>query len=158
MPIVKCKICASEFYVKPSHQAKGYGKYCSRDCQYIGRRKGKYVTCDICNKEIWKTPKALKSSKSGKFFCGRSCQTKWRNKIFSGDKHPNWQGGEHRQYRSFMLQGHKKQICKLCGLKDKRVLVVHHLNSNRKNNDLDNLIWLCCNCHYLVHHYNVKCK
>jgi len=156
MPIVKCKICSTEFYVKPSQQKLGYGKYCSVKCQVEGRKKGKFVYCTICNKKTWKRPKALKHSKSGKFFCGKSCQTIWRNKFYSGDKHPNWQGGEHQHYRSFMLKGNTKQICKICGNKDKRVLIVHHLDENRRNNNIANLIWLCCNCHYLVHHYKIK--
>jgi len=32
-------------------------------------------------------------------------------------------------------------------------LIVHHIDKNRNNNGIENLIWLCQNCHYLVHHY-----
>lgn len=150
MPVNKCGICSAEFYVKPSHIKLGYGKYCSTKCMGLGRRQGKYVLCNICDKEIWKMPKALKKSKSGKFFCGKSCQTKWRNKEFSGIKHPNWRGGEFTYYR-IMKENKIRPICHNCGYKNKRALVIHHKDQNRRNNSISNLIWLCRNCHYLIH-------
>lgn len=150
MPEKKCKICNANFYVKPSHLKLGYGKYCSRKCQFLGQKKGKLVYCHICRKETWKTPRALKCSKSKKYFCSKSCQTIWRNKKFSGKFHSNWQGGEN-VYRRLMIKSKIPKKCQLCGIKDKRVLVVHHQDLNRKNNNLNNLIWLCRNCHYLKH-------
>ncbi|MBU0613075.1 HNH endonuclease [Patescibacteria group bacterium] len=150
MPQSKCKICSKEFYVKPSHQKLGYGKYCSRDCAAQGRRKGKYILCEICGSEVWKMPKHIRNSKSKKYFCSKSCQTKWRNKEFSGTKHPNWKGGEYTYHR-VMIKHKIKPICSNCGIKDKRILVIHHKDHNRKNNEIDNLIWLCRNCHYLIH-------
>jgi hypothetical protein len=150
MPQKKCKICDTEFYVKPSHIKLGYGKYCSAACHHQGLRKGKLVHCHICEKEAWKQPKALKNSKSGKFFCSKSCQTKWRNKEYKGTKHANWQGGEYTYYK-VMKENNVPPVCKDCGIKNRRVLVIHHKDSNRKNNQLENLIWLCRNCHYLVH-------
>jgi len=32
----------------------------------------------------------------------------------------------------------------------------NHIDSNRKNNNLNNLIWLCMNCYYLVHNHYEK--
>lgn len=154
MPQVKCKICNKSFYIKPSHQRYGWGKYCSRKCRDIGARKGKFVLCATCGKETWKTPKALNGSKSGKFFCSKSCQTKWRNEYFSGNRHPNWKGGFSREYREILIKSGIKPICKLCGLQDKRLLVVHHKDKNHKNHNDKNLVWLCLNCHYLVHNHN----
>lgn len=154
MPQVKCKICDKEFYVKPSHQKLGYGQYCSRVCMHLGQRKGKWMICHVCGKETWKTPKDIKGSKSGKFFCNKSCSTLWRNKLFSGKKHPNWRGGEYT-YRRLMKTFNFPLICKKCGIHDQRVLVVHHLDRNRKNNKVENLIWLCHNCHFLVHNHNM---
>jgi HEPN domain-containing protein len=33
---------------------------------------------------------------------------------------------------------------------------VHHKDFNHHNNEYDNLILLCSNCHTYLHHYNVK--
>lgn len=150
MPYLKCKICKNELYVKPSHQKMGYGKYCSIDCKHLAQRKGKYVICEVCGKEVWKMPKAIKHSKSGKYFCNKSCQALWRNKFYSGKLHPNWKGGEY-VYPKIMKKYNIPPICKKCGISDKRVLLIHHLDHNRKNNTIKNLIWLCRNCHYLIH-------
>lgn len=155
MPLVRCKICNKEFYIKPSHLRYGEGKYCSRKCQYKGQRKGKFVHCCICGKKIWRKPRYLKRSKGGNFFCSRSCQTLWRKQYYSGDKHPRWKGGRYYlTFRNILLRKGITPICKICGKKDKRVIVVHHVDKNRNNNDFKNLVWLCFNCHYLVHNFN----
>ncbi|MBI1863746.1 HNH endonuclease [Candidatus Woesebacteria bacterium] len=51
-----------------------------------------------------------------------------------------------------MLRNGKKPICVVCGLEDERILNVHHIDRNRQNNKLSNLVWVCMNCHYLIHH------
>jgi len=158
MPKGKCKICGKSFYAKPSHIKKGWGKYCSPECQHEAQLKGEFVYCGICGKKIWRPPKQLTHSKSGKFFCSKSHQTLWRNKIYSGPNHPFWKGGEHQEYKSFLLQSGIAQKCKLCSCRDRRVLVVHHLDEKRNNNSLKNLIWLCLNCHHLVHYYKSQIK
>ena len=157
MPQVNCKICNTEFYARPSHLKRGGGKFCSRDCQYEGQKKGVFILCDICGKEKWKTPKEIKQSKSGKHFCGKKCQTIWRNKYFSGEKHSNWRGGEFL-YQRIMKENRIKAVCNVCGNTDKRILIIHHINHNRKHNTIDNLVWLCRNCHYLVHIFGQKLK
>lgn len=45
------------------------------------------------------------------------------------------------------------QACAKCKSTDKRILAVHHKDRNRQNNTVSNLVWLCHNCHFLVHHY-----
>ena len=154
MPIVKCLICNSELYVKPSHQKKGWGKYCSISCRTKSQFNGKSVTCFICKKEVYRSLEGLKKSKSNKFFCTKTCQTIWRNTIlFIGDNHSNWKHGE-SAYRRIMMATGKEKICNLCKTIDTRILIVHHIDKNRENNSISisNLVWLCHNCHYLVHH------
>lgn len=59
-------------------------------------------------------------------------------------------------YRSILTHSKVLAVCKLCKNKDKRVLAVHHLDRQRSNNKVENLLWLCHNCHHLVHHYNIE--
>ena len=150
----KCRICGKEFYVKPSHLRRGWGKYCSKKCQNKGQLKGRFVYCSQCGKKIWRIPRDLKHSKSGKFFCSKSCQAKWRNKVYAGPKHSFWDGGI-SMYRRMLIEKGIPRICARCKCKDERILSVHHRDKNRRNNEIKNLTWLCLNCHYLVHRYNV---
>lgn len=149
---VNCKFCQKEFYAKPSWLKKGHGIYCSNDCRYSSSRQGKNVVCFSCGKETYKQPKALTRSKSGLYFCGKSCQTKWRNGVYIREKHPNWKGG-HASYRELMGRQDDKPACTLCKVNDVRVLAVHHIDGDRSNNVIENLAWLCHNCHHLVHHH-----
>ncbi len=157
MPQVNCKICKTEFYAKPSWLKQGWGIFCSRLCLYQGRRKGKIIKCFICGKESYKQPKALNKSKSKKYFCGKSCQTTWRNSVFIGNKHANWKNGN-SAYRTILTRNGIPKICRLCNTDDKRILAVHHIDHNRGNNKVNNLTWLCHNCHFLVHHHDQECK
>lgn len=147
----RCETCLKEFDAKPSHVKMGWGKFCSNKCHHISMKNGKFVECDQCKVKVYKNNTKLSLSKSGKFFCGKSCQTKWRNKYFSGSKHSNWINGE-STYRSILLKNDIKRICKRCQNADIRVLVVHHVDHNRKNYHIKNLIWLCRNCHFLIHY------
>lgn len=155
MPDVKCRICGKSFHAKPSWIKRGHGKYCSMGCKRDAQKNGKVVKCFICSKDTYKRKKALVRSKSGKFFCNKSCQTIWRNQEFRGPHHGNWKGGEHVQYRKILNKNKIKPICKLCKTKDTRILCAHHLDRNRKNNDVSNLIWVCRNCHHLIHNCGV---
>lgn len=152
MPFVDCKICSKEFYAKPSWLKRGFGKYCSVQCQRLGQRTGYIVNCHICNKEVYKSGKALRHSKSKKYFCGKSCQTKWRNShVYIGNRHPNWKNGRF-SYKTVLRRHKIPGVCRLCRTKDIRILATHHIDKNHLNDKLGNLAWLCHNCHYLVHH------
>ena len=146
-----CKVCGTGFYAKPSHKARGWGRYCSKACQYKGQMTGTTFACSVCGKDTYKNKLSTTRSKSGKYFCNKSCQTIWRNSQYSGEKHLNWVTGK-ASYRAALQRTGQQQVCQKCKTTDKRVLAVHHKDRNRDNNNLSNLMWLCHNCHYLVHH------
>jgi len=151
---VACGRCGASFLAKPSHIAMGFGKYCSRECSALNQRTGRDVACHACNKVVYRIPKYLERSKSGKFFCTKSCQTIWRNKEFSGARHANWRHGM-ASYRNILLRAGKQVVCDVCKTTDGRVIIAHHKDKNRLNNSVTNLVWLCRNCHFLVHHYDM---
>ena len=151
---VSCARCLKLFSAKPSHIALGFGKYCSRHCSSLHQKTGKEVLCSICGKTVYRTPKYLKKSKSGKFFCTKRCQTLWRNQLYVGERHANWKHGR-AAYRSVLGRIKRPKVCVVCKTKDMRVLAVHHIDRNRLHNNPKNLAWLCHNCHFLVHHYDV---
>lgn len=152
MSDVSCTICGNTFYAKPSHVAKGWGKYCSKKCQYKGQSTGSIIPCAVCGKKTYKNITDQKRSQSGNLFCSGRCQTIWRNKQYSGEKHANWTNGK-SVYRDIMKRKNTPAECEKCKSRDYRILAVHHKDKNRENNNPYNLIWLCHSCHYLVHHF-----
>ena len=153
MPWLNCKICNSKFYAKPRHIKIGWGKYCSDVCKFEAQKRGTTVSCENCDKQLYRTPNDFRKSKSNLFFCNRSCHASWRNRnLRIGENHPNWLTGV-TTYRKLMLKNSKELKCKNCNFVDKRVLIVHHKDRNRSNNDLSNLELLCRNCHYLEHEF-----
>lgn len=151
---VTCKKCGKAFTVKPSQIVYGYGKFCSRICAQWHVKNGKEVACSRCGVVIYRTRRMLARSKSSEYFCTKRCQTLWRNQLYVGEKHANWQHGR-SVYRDLLKRSGSKQVCEVCGTKDQRILIVHHIDRNRMNNKPENLAWLCHNCHFLVHHYDV---
>jgi hypothetical protein len=147
-----CPTCTKKFQIKPSRLKDGYKKYCSRACAHASTRLGKTVSCHGCGKKVYKSRKALNGSKSSTFFCTKSCQTKWRNTTYVREKHANWKGGTHT-YRQMLIESGTPQVCGHCGATDLRILAAHHLDEDRSNNTVENLAWLCHNCHHLIHHY-----
>jgi len=150
---VTCKQCGKSFLVKPFFIRIGAGKYCSAKCQHQSARTGSWFKCENCAKDVYRTPKYINASKSKKYFCNKSCQTVWRNQEFSGERHHNWRHGE-ASYRNIMKRAGKAPVCELCRSADERVIIVHHKDKNRRNNALENLVWLCRNCHHIVHHFS----
>lgn len=147
----KCKICGETFYIKDFHAKKGWGKYCSIECRTKSQFNGKWVKCVNCGKKIYRTPRDYRKSKSKRFFCTVSCHCSWENKnVRCGVNSPNWIAGE-SAYRDLLRRLRIPYKCAKCGITDKRVLIVHHKDENRKNNSADNLERLCCNCHAILH-------
>lgn len=158
MPIRRtCVYCGKEFSTKQFFIDKGQGKYCSRDCAYAHRKKGKECTCAVCGKKTYKTMTQLERSKSRKYFCSKGCQTVWRNTQFVGEKHANWKDGNYA-YKSVLSRAGIAPVCIMCGNTDSRVMAVHHRDENRKNNKVENLVWICHNCHHLVHYHEDEKK
>lgn len=148
-----CVVCGIKILIKESHAKRGWGKYCSKKCQAKAQLKGKWVKCGYCGKQIYRTPKDFARSKSNKFFCSVSCHCSWENENSRcGENAPNWIAGQ-TVYRRLLKRQGKLQKCNACGISDKRVLVVHHRDGNRRNNKVENLEWLCMNCHHISHYF-----
>lgn len=155
--INKCLVCEKSFYTKLSWVKKGGGKYCSLFCKYSSSKKGDDIPCYICGKVVYHPKGRINRSKSKKYFCSKSCQTVWRNSEYIGIKHSNFKDGR-STYRNVLIRNKIPAICLLCKIEDKRVLAGHHLNKDKKDNKIENLVWLCHNCHHLVHHYDGEVK
>lgn len=161
---VKCDYCGKDFEKEPRRvnesNSRGWKHYCSKECQAKAKTTKIKCKCAFCGAEIEKLPSEIKNSKYGNVFCNKKCACSYNNSHFrSGENNPNWQGGngtgKSSIYGKLAFKNYEHK-CVLCGFNISQALQVHHIDCNRKNNVLDNLIILCANCHCLVHYGNVE--
>lgn len=155
-----CEYCSNTFNARLKEVKRGYGRYCTRSCSTKAHRAIEAaavvpnVSCSNCSKEFYKNDSKKKLSKSGHFFCCRSCKD-FAQRIggIAEIMPPHYGTGngvhDYRQ-RAFDAYEHS---CASCGwnLIDD-VLEVHHKDRDRSNNDLSNLILLCPTCHDTEHY------
>lgn len=145
------KLCSSYnnlFYV-PKHILEK-SKYCSRQCSDKCREhknNKKLLVCAKCFQEFKVCPSKLKNSKSGFHFCSRKCKDEAQRLEGIKEIHPShYRNGDfaYRRY-AFRIKG---KFCNKCGYdKCEQMLDVHHIDSNRSNNKIENLEVLCVWCH-----------
>jgi len=81
---VNCCFCKRSFNrtVRRDNEAKKYGwnAYCSKNCERSGKSKKIGVNCSKCGSSVMISDSIYRKSKSGNFFCNRSCSAKFNNK------------------------------------------------------------------------------
>lgn len=156
--LIKCNHCQKEFESsnRKINEAKKKGAplYCSKECFNEIRKVKIKCNCAQCGKELLKLPSVIKHSKYGNVFCDKSCACSFNNTTFrSLENNPNWKGSlcNNDKYAKNAFRYYKGE-CTICKLNKKICLQVHHIDSDRKNGDVDNLIILCANHHCEVHY------
>ena len=114
------------------------------------QRKWKLVkkNCPVCKTEF----ETKEGHPREQFTCSISCSnTHFR----SGQNNPNWKDGYNGGplHRRICFQHHEVK-CIICGFD--KVVDVHHLDENNKNNSPDNLVPLCPNHHKMYHSIKYK--
>jgi len=151
-----CLQCESEFMAENKEINRGYGKFCSSSCSIkFNQRKPRTVTlnCAYCGDIFTKPISRIKKSKSGFHFCTRKCKDMaQRLDGLTEIQPPHYGTGDGSyKYRETAFEYYSHQ-CNRCGYdKFEAVLVVHHKDRNRGNNEISNLEILCCNCHKEEH-------
>ena len=101
------------------------------------------TNCAYCGKEIIRVKSDMESNKTGLFYCSKNCGNLHKNKI--REESGEWDNSGNYRKKALKTYEHK---CAICGYKeDTRILEVHHIDEDRENNKLSNLIILCPNCH-----------
>lgn len=170
-----CECCGEDFEYYPKKTA---GKYCSR-CYASGEAEtttalsgsdnprwsgGKQrCECDVCGRWIERYPCNIGET----VVCSESCRRRWLSDEFTGEGHPNWEGGETGPYgpgwhrvRQQALERDGNQ-CVNCGRDTEdigRNPDVHHIvpvrwfvdsehHSREDAHFLSNVVALCPSCH-----------
>jgi len=141
-PNKNCVQCGKAFYTPPCLERI---KFCSSKCYHENRKTWK-LSDEWKQKISDSVKKNLPSTawKKGQHF---SPETEFKKGERLEENHPRWKGGK-TSYRR-IAKRNKNWICEQCGKKEK--LHVHHINENRNNNNIENLMILCCKCHMILH-------
>lgn len=161
-----CLICNTEFDAPLREINRGNAKVCSRKCGYISASAKKIknhppnTQCSYCKNFFYKSPSKKNGSKSRLYFCCREHKDT-AQRIESGftDIWPShYKAGTSVKYRKIALS-HYGAVCKICGYnKHPCILHVHHIDHDRTNNKVENLLVCCPNCHMEQHIVNGKLK
>lgn len=81
---LECLICHNYFLRQKAQYESQNNHYCSVECRSKGIDKSVLKKCTECKKEINVQRYKIKNSKSGNYFCSKSCTGKYytRNKVF----------------------------------------------------------------------------
>ncbi len=164
-----CVVCGKAKEVHPCRLNYHKVVVCSMKClgvynrsRYEGAKSPTWkgglvtVTCNHCGKNIERAPSRVKHYDTQ--FCDIRCYAKWQSENRVGENHPNWRGGksfepypsEWNERLRESVRRKDKKTCQLCGMSEKEnkeKLSVHHIDYNKENNDILNLISLCHDCH-----------
>ena len=126
-----CKNCGKE----DEHHAKGYCFNCYRKLSW----KPKEKTCKRCEREM---PIQAKGLCAGCY-----------NFVFHLEHNKAW---NYKKKFNIGLETYRKltKKCIICGFD--KVVDLHHLDNNPKNNSETNLIGLCPNHHKMLHRFEYK--
>ena len=156
----ECLICKKEF--------KHYGQrvVCGRRCtaKYLSvsrigennpaHKNSKRETriCLNCNKQFEFTRSGMRSGQN-RVFCSLACSHKidLKNSPLTGLKHPYPLGWKQAKKE---VKKRDDFTCQICGEKETNGegYHVHHIDYDKNNLDMDNLVTLCRCCHNMTHH------
>lgn len=145
-----CPICGKEFV-----KARGSKMYCSSECYNIARQKKTELICLACGKHFERVNCHIGEHN----FCSKECVNKWNRENRKGENANGWKGGIHYQdgyiFKKEKDGGYRGEHRILMEEKLGRRLteqeVVHHIDGNKTNNSLDNLMVMTRAEHALLH-------
>jgi len=77
--------------------------------------------------------------------------------MIQGKNHPKWKGGNHGTARTMLKRkGVDLTYCRLC--RDKKNILIHHIDGNEFNNEEKNQAIICTYCHNAIHGIGVKTR
>lgn len=168
---ISCVICGKDIYVKPCQLKRR--KTCSKKCMAIyyshskcGENsptwKGKITKiCPICKNSF-----QLSKWEEKRIYCSIKC----KGIALSCKNAPNWKGGTSllpyaptfNKYLKMSILKRDNFICQSCGITKEeelkihgRKLAIHHIDYNKQNCSLENLITTCCTCNSKAN-YNIE--
>ena len=141
--------------------------------EFYGRVRSKIIRQKISNSHTGKkyTPsrshlkqlreQCKKMNDMDRSLVGRSISLSLKGK-FKGELNPNWRGGSSDYGNDFTFELKEKirnlydRRCYLCGTSEgENRLCIHHVDNDKHNNSVENLVPLCKSCHSSCHFIDV---
>jgi HNH endonuclease len=152
-PNATCCKCGDPCYVRPSVFLLQDNWYCSKTCYTEARFRKAARYCAHCGKPL------IKKSTEAKF-CSVNCSNKSRAGIeYTGENSLN-KVERHKRVRRLMIKKYG-EVCNWCGggnIWNERPLTlqIDHMDGDRRNWSLENLRFLCPNCHSQTETFGVR--
>lgn len=141
-PNTQCIVCTKRIYRRPGILEQSNGRaYCSSIC--YGQASRRETPCIVCGSPIL--------ASANKKTCSRSCANKNRAGIKYTGRRLKDNVVSIRRLKIRLMDA-RSALCERCSFSMYQVLVVHHIDRNRNNNNLENLELLCPNCHAKEHY------
>jgi len=145
----KCKWCRKEFHPKNYKTI-----FCSIGCKKSEGQSRRTNSCLICGKDY-------KRHYVDQLYCSNKCFGIGS----AGEKNPFYKNGKHLdksngytsvsghgkktyEHREIFFRESKQTDCAICG---GDIEVIHHIDDDRGNNNINNLLGLCSSCHPKLH-------
>ncbi|MDP4012715.1 MAG: hypothetical protein Q8R00_03875 [Candidatus Nanoarchaeia archaeon] len=127
-PMVKCVKCGK---IK-EHHARGHCNWCFRKYLWTPKK----ITCKECGRE--RNHKAYG-------LCG-GCHVRLKH-------YDNVLRYNAKKYHNIELEYYREITKKCDNCNFSKIVNIHHLDGNTRNNDRKNVVGLCPNCHKMIHMY-----
>lgn len=152
--IVYCLNCKKELSAYPSEIKSGQKKYCSKSCSASHRNKYIYNPSWFRDVSGDKNPMYGKGGLVGE-----------KNPMYgkTGEDCPNWTGGLHKRkdgYYRINIEGKRvlyhRHVLEENGIELKPTDIVHHIDHNPSNNDINNLMVFKSQAEHVKYECNSK--
>lgn len=149
-----CEVCEAKFRIFNAWLRSGKaGKFCSKNCQIVGRKKKPKIMLEYVCKECGKLCSRRKGAGGTMEYCSIQCMAAVRGRKMAGANHPKWKGGiVERTWAVRKAIQKAKQLsgkCVRCEATDN--LHGHHKLAHSTHplfkEDWQNIEILCSRCH-----------